>query len=169
MQGDVDRADLRASLDGDGDAYRQTIERHQDHVGAIMWRFTRDRGEHEELVHDVFVEAFLSLAKFRGEAPLEHWLARIATRVGYALWRKRTKDRQQVSLSEWQEVGERGSDLSPGEAAELVPRLLGMLSPRDRLAMTMRFVDEHTVEEAAALTGWSEAMVKVQTWRARKN
>ena len=164
----ADDTDVRACLDGDGEAYRRIVERHQDHVAAIMWRFTRDRDEHEELVHDVFVEAFLGLAKFRGDAPLEHWLARIATRVGYKLWRRRARDRQQVSLAEWQEVGERKSDLRPGEAAELVHRLLAMLSPRDRLVMTMRFVDERTVEETAALTGWSETMVKVQTWRARR-
>ena len=164
---DSDLADRRASLDGDGDAYRRIVERHQDHVGAIMWRFTRDRDEHAELVHDVFVDAFLSLAKFRGEAPLQHWLARIATRVGYKLWRKNAKTRKQVTLAEWQEVGERPSEFSPGEAAELVHRLLGMLAPRDRLVMTMRFVDERSVEETAALTGWSETMVKVQTWRAR--
>ncbi|MFT5128122.1 MAG: RNA polymerase sigma-70 factor (ECF subfamily) [Rhodothermales bacterium] len=164
----ADVADIRACLDGDGEAYRRIVERHQDHVGAIMWRFTRDQNEHKEMVHDMFVEAFLGLAKFRGDAPLEHWLARVATRLGYKLWRRRAQDRQQVSLEEWQEIGERKSDLSPGEAGELVHRLLGMLSPRDRLVMTMRFVDERTVEETAALTGWSETMVKVQTWRARR-
>ena len=58
-----------------------------------MWRFTRNRGEWEELVQDVFVEAYFSLKSFRGRAPLLHWLKKVATRVGYRYWKRRKHQR----------------------------------------------------------------------------
>ena len=57
--------------------------------------------------------------------------------------------------------------MDPDEAAELIHKLLGLLSPRDRLILTLRYLEECSVAEAAKRTGWSKTMVKVQTWRAR--
>jgi RNA polymerase sigma-70 factor (ECF subfamily) len=164
--------DIRQSGEGDSEAYRRLIERHQEHVGRILWRFTRDRRAHEELVQDVFVEAYLSLATYRAKAPFEHWLARIATRVGYRYWkeRDRLKQAEPFSVEEWDQVT---SDedvldrLEPTEAANLLHRLLGQLPPRDRLVLTLRYLEECDVAETARRTGWSKTMVKVQTLRAR--
>jgi hypothetical protein len=76
----LDIEDVRASRQGDPDAYRRLIERHQRRIGKIMWRFSRDPLVHEELVQDVFVNTYLSLETYREKAPFEHWLIRIATR-----------------------------------------------------------------------------------------
>ena len=49
----ADRADLRdiqAALAGDGDAYGRLVGRYQNDIAHRMWRFTRDRGELEELI-----------------------------------------------------------------------------------------------------------------------
>ena len=52
--------------------------------------------------------------------------------------------------------------------AEILYRLLEQLPPRDRLVLTLRFLEEKNVEQTAEWTGWSQAMVKVQTLRARR-
>jgi RNA polymerase sigma-70 factor (ECF subfamily) len=53
------------------------------------------------------------------------------------------------------------------EAAETLHRVLDQLSPRDRLVVTLLHLENRTVAETAALTGWSQTMVKVQAFRAR--
>lgn len=165
---EADAADVRASLAGDHDAFRRLIERHQSRVAALLWRFTRDREAHAELVQDVFVEAWRALASWRGEAPFEHWLARIATRTGYRLWRRREREERitRVPLEDCPEL-RAPEELEPSQAGELLHRLLGQLPPRDRLVLTLRYLEEHSVAETARLTGWSTTMVKVQAWRAR--
>jgi len=50
----------------------------------------------------------------------------------------------------------------------MVHRLLAELSPRDRLVMTLTYLEERNVAEVSELTGWSKSMVKVQLHRARK-
>src|SRR5450432_2766637 len=86
-------ADVRAASRDDGEAYSRIIDRYQQTIARRMHRFTRDPGAIEELVHDVFVEAYFSLSKYRGDAPLEHWLQKIATRVGYKYWERRQRER----------------------------------------------------------------------------
>ena len=171
MPASLDLEDVRRSRSGDGDAYRRLVERHQQHVGQIMWRFSRDPRVHEELVQDVFVEAYLSLDSFRGRAPLAHWLSRIATRVGYNYWRQvaRHKQRQSFTLQDWDQLrAESPEEMEPGQAAVLVHRLLARLPARDRLVLTLRYLQDCDVAETARRTGWTETMVKVQAWRARK-
>lgn len=161
--------DIDRSRGGDSQAYERIIRRHQEHIAKILWRFTRDPATHEELVQDVFVEAWLSLAAYRGEAPLEHWLARIATRVGYRFWkRSKSPAAQALRLEDWDKLaGAADAKTDPKETAELVHRLLSMLPARDRLVLMLRYIEGCSVEETADRTGWSRALVKVQTWRAR--
>ena len=165
-----DWRDIRATLGNDGDAFDHLIRRYQQNVGAYMWRFTRDHGKWEELVHDAFVEAYLSLPRFQGRAPFLHWLKRIATRVGYRFWRTRQQRRRETPLTpEVVECAVDGAeDCSATEAAELVHCLLARLAPRDRLVLTLMYLEACCIEEIAELTGWSRSMVKVQAHRARK-
>lgn len=162
----VDRADVDAVLAGDGDAYGRLVRRHQDRIARLMHRFTRDRGELEELVQDVFVEAYGSLGTWRAEAPLGHWLRRIAVRVGYRFWSARAR-RPQALPEDWAPpVHDRGAD--DHDLAEWVHVQLGRLAPRDRLVLTLQSLEQHSVAEIAELTGWSQANVKVAAHRARK-
>lgn len=166
----LDGADIEAVRQGDEDAFRRLVERHQQAVARQMWRFTRDAERHEELVQDVFVEAYLGLESYRGDAPFSHWLAVIATRRGYKFWREKGKarDREPWTIQEWDAVTDPRRTLESAEAAELLERLLGGLPARDRLVLTLRFVEDRSVEETADLTGWSPSMVKVQVFRARQ-
>ena len=171
LSGAADIDDVRKSCRGDAEAYRRLIERHQAHVARIIWRFTRDRTTHEELVQDVFVEAYLGLTGYQHRAPFENWLSRIATRIGYRYW-KQTAGRaasQSWSLEEWDQLpnSEQSTVCGPSEAADLLYRLLQQLPPRDRLVLTLRYLDDCDVAETARRTGWTKTMVKVQSLRAR--
>ena len=83
----ADDRDIRAVLGGNEDAYRRLIDRHQAEIAKRLRKFTRDPLILEELVHDTFVQAWLSLKNFRSEAPFIHWLHRIAVRTGYRHWK----------------------------------------------------------------------------------
>jgi RNA polymerase sigma-70 factor (ECF subfamily) len=167
--------DILLSQQGDGEAYRRLIDEYSPHVARMMWRFTRETAEHEILIQDVFVEVWLALPRYKPLAPFVHWLSRIATRTGYAYWKRQKKQGCEVTLS--QEASQILADPASEEAFErlnvehssqLAYELLAKLPPRDRLILTLRFVEEKSVEETAELCGWTQVMVKVQTWRARK-
>ncbi|MBS3820819.1 MAG: RNA polymerase sigma factor [Phycisphaerae bacterium] len=164
---DDERRDIKATLAGDGEAYARLIRRYQDRVARRMWRFTRDPLELESLVQTVFVEAYKSLGGFRGTGPLEHWLLRIATRVGYRFWKQRDRRRgREVSLGEYDPPGDVPDE--PSGAADRLHAMLARLKPRDRLVLTLMYFEDSSIAAIAEQTGWSESMVKVQLHRARK-
>jgi DNA-directed RNA polymerase specialized sigma24 family protein len=86
---DIDANDVAQARGGDGEAYRRIIARHQQLLAKRMRRFARSAADVEELVHETFVQAYMSLHTYSERAPFEHWLASIATRVGYAYWKRR--------------------------------------------------------------------------------
>ena len=167
---EADQQDIAASLNGDGEAYGRLVRRYQDQVAAQMWRFARDRTVLEELVQDVFVEAYSSLKGFRGSAPFLHWLRRVATRVGYRYWKSqgRKRDREEALSETSLNLAVAPEVQSPYEAAETFYGLLAKLPPPDRLVLTLFYFEECDTNEIAVRTGWNRTLVKVRLHRARK-
>ena len=170
--GELDWNDCQAAAQGSSDAYQRLVERYQGLVASQMWRFTRDKNVFEELVQNAFVEAYLSLSTYRGEGCFGNWLRKIAVRVGYKFWKDRARNQQTARLSdgEWDRLESAESTLKTVEAAEagvVVYKVLEQLPPRDRLVLTLLYIDGHSVAQASELVGWSQTMVKVQAFRAR--
>jgi RNA polymerase sigma-70 factor (ECF subfamily) len=159
----ADQDAIRRTLAGDGEAFRAVVERHQDDIARKLRRFAREPRVLEELVQDVFVEAYFSLRRYRGDAPLAHWLHRIAVRVGYRYWKMRQREPAAGNLA----AQEPAAATPAADGTEELAGVLAQLSPRDRLVVTLLYLEEHSVAETAALTGWSQTMVKVQAFRAR--
>jgi RNA polymerase sigma-70 factor (ECF subfamily) len=165
-----DQQDITASLNGDSEAYGQLVRRYQGQVAAQMWRFTREPVVLEELVQDVFVEAYFSLKGFRGRAPFLHWLRRVAIRVGYHYWKSkaRRRDREEPLTETILKLTAAPDKLTSYEAAEAVFGLLAKLPASDRLVLTLFYLEECDTEEIASRTGWNRTLVKVRLHRARK-
>lgn len=167
---EVDRVDIAASLRGDEGAYARLIGRYQSTIGAQMWRFSRDPVVVEELVQEVFVECYLGLPKFRGQAPFVHWMRRIATRVGYRYWKRkaRRQEGEEALRREPRIEAAQADDASPREAAEWLHRLLAGLAPEDRLVLTLHYFEGLDMNEIAERMGWTRTLAKVRAFRARK-
>lgn len=165
----ADQRDVRLAREGEAEAYARLVRRHQAAIAQQMWRFTRDTEQHRELVHDVFVNAYISLHSYRGDGPFLHWLRKVAVRTGYAFWReaRRRKHEEPLDSGLVLKLAHDPGGHEASEAAELVHSLLARLPPRDRLVLTLLYLEERNVEEIANLLGWTRTMVKVQLWRAR--
>lgn len=162
---------LNAARNGDNEAYGRLVRQYQQEISRQMWRFTRDPSVHEELTHDVFVEAWMSLPGYRSDAPWIHWLRRIAIRVGYRFWKQQDRAGQTSHLTsdEWRLLqGQRNQSLSAIHAAELVSHVLAQLAPEDRLVLTITMLDGCSMADAASRCGWTMTGTKVRAFRARR-
>lgn len=123
----------------------------------------------EELVQDVFVEAYFSLKSYRGKAPLLHWLRKIGVRVGYRYWKEQAKRKASVPLRDFDVIETEETDaVDPSAAAEVLHALLARLPQADRVVLTLMYFEQCSTKEIAARMGWSRAMVKMRAFRARK-
>jgi RNA polymerase sigma-70 factor (ECF subfamily) len=163
---------VRATLSGDDEAFAELVRRYKQKVLRLAARLLNERDELDDICQEAFIKAYQSLNKFRGDAPFEHWMTKIAVNVCYDLLRKQRRRRYEVSLDSVAfSVGNNPScaeDLSGEEAWGVLRSAMSKLHPEERLIITLLNLEEKSVRETALLTGWSEANVKVRAFRARK-
>jgi RNA polymerase sigma-70 factor (ECF subfamily) len=167
---------IAAVLKGDAGSFEPLVQKYSPRVFATARRYARRESEVEDIAQEVWVKAFQKLGSFRGEAPFEHWLMRLAVRTCYDFLRGHQRKRE-LSFSDlsdpegdWLErfVGQPEQGNEHAEAArQLVERILEQLTPAGRLIITLLEIEERSVKEIAALTGWSIPLVKVRAFRAR--
>ncbi len=167
---------IAAVLKGDAASFEPLVEKYSSRIFATARRYARRESEVEDIVQNIWLKAFEKLSSFRGEAPFEHWLMRLAVRTCYDALRAHQRNRETTfaELTEPEEdwldrfVSEPDTASENAEAArQLVARVLEQLSPPARLIITLQEVEGRSVKEISKLTGWSVPLVKVRAFRAR--
>ena len=120
---------IEACLSGDQRCWASLVKRYEKDVGRQMWRFSRDPLVWEELIQDVFVELYYSLPRYRRHGvPFEHWLRRIATRVGYRHWKRQGREKSVELHDQWHSSAPGPAEtLEASDAARLLHELLAKL------------------------------------------
>ena len=170
-------ADLIAAvLQGDAASFEPLVRKYSPRLFATARRYARRESEVEDIVQEVWLKAYQKLAGFRGEAPFEHWLMRLAVRTCYDFLRAHQRNREAVladlsdAESDWLERFAQQPDTASEDAAaarQLIERVLEQLSPAARLVITLLELEDRSVKEISKLTGWSMPLVKVRAFRAR--
>jgi len=167
---------IAAVLAGDAASFEPLVAKYSPRVFATARRYARRESEIEDIVQEVWFKAFDKLKSFRGEAPFEHWLMRMAVRTCYDFLRGHQRNRES-SFSEisgpeddWLErfVADPGSAPEDADAAKLlIDRVMERLSPDARMVIQLLEIEDRSVKEIAEITGWSVPLVKVRAFRAR--
>lgn len=132
----------------------------------------------EDLAQDIFLKMFTRLSQYQGNVPFPHWVSRIAvtTCIDQLRAQKRRPELRWADLSENEaEVLDNvlcdTGEAAPGDALaarELVQRLLAELKPEDQTVIRLLDLEQKSVAEISALTGWGQSMIKVRAFRARR-
>jgi len=167
---------IAAVLAGDAASFEPLVQKYSPRVFATARRYARRESEVEDIAQEAWLKAFDKLKGFRGEAPFEHWLMRLTVRTCYDFLRGHQRNRESTFSdltepeSDWLErfVTQPEAVSENAEAARLlIARVLERLSPPARLIITLLEIEDRSVKEIAALTGWSMPLVKVRAFRAR--
>lgn len=171
-----DAEHIAAVLQGDAASFEPLVQKYSPRVFATARRYARRESEVEDIVQEVWLKAFNKLASFRGDAPFEHWLMRLAVRTCYDFLRGHQRNRESSFTdltepeSDWLErfvTAPESASEHADAAKQLVARLLEQMSPAGRLIITLLEIEDRSVKEIAGLTGWSVPLVKVRAFRAR--
>ena len=165
----LDEAGLvREVLAGDARAFDCIVRAHHRRVFNFVFQMTRQRQDAEDLTQQTFIKAFQHLAGFDGSRPLINWLLTIARNNTLNLFRAAKK---------WEEIPETlaGRELSPARAMEerdrsdsLWERARTTLSRREFEVLWLRFGEDLSIKETAAVVGLTQTHVKVLVFRARR-
>jgi len=160
------------------DWFEELITRYQPRVFGMARKYFRNESDVEDVVQTVFTKTFQKLSSYKGTAPFEHWFMRLSVNTCYDALRRR-RNRPEHTISDmlfddenWQDrLGNIPSGDDPEgleQARELVHTVLDQVSDRARIVLTLQELEGRSIREIAGITGWSESLVKVQAFRARK-
>jgi RNA polymerase sigma-70 factor (ECF subfamily) len=159
---------------GAQDEFAELVRRHQSHVFAILYRYERDHHRLEDLAQETFLKAWRSLEQFDGRAPFQHWLSKIAVHAALDHLRKQKRSQHEIGFPElgedaldWLHGDEKRSELDASQAREILDAAMSRLSPEDKLVLTLLEIEDRSVKEISALTGWTSVTVRVRALRAR--
>ncbi len=163
-----DAADVRRVLGGDVDAYAALVGRYYDQCARYAVRMLGNRDDAEDALQATFLRAYRALGRYQERDKFSAWLYRILVNQCRSLAARRSQHervfvREEAVLLNAPDEREGGWT---GEDEEFVQRVLGELDPLLREAFLLKYIEELSYEEMAALTGVGVSALKMRVKRA---
>lgn len=155
-----------AAQRGDLDAFEVLVRRYQGPVYRVALRMLGSESDAQDATQEVFIRAWLSLARFRGDSAFATWLYRIVTNRCLNMLAARRPVEPLIEAHP-----DPGAD--PAELAERRERFRAVadsilaLPAEQRAALVLREFQGLAYEEVAEVLGVSPAAVKGRIHRAR--
>jgi RNA polymerase sigma-70 factor (ECF subfamily) len=160
-------------LNGNSNAFRFLVAKHQRLVLYVVGRIVQRQEDIEDICQEVFMKVYSKIGKFRGEAKLSTWIARIAYNTSISHLRK--EDRDELSYDERPALVAGETDESTHcqsiETAEIKNYLMMKIEElpvQYRTVLTLFHLEEFSYREIEEITGMPEGTIKSYLSRARK-
>lgn len=162
-----DGAVVRTVLAGDVEAYRILVERYRVQFGRYAVSMLGDADLAADAVQEAFIRAYDSLATCREPDRFGAWFFRILTNQCHTV-RSRRRDTVDVDQVELVSKDRTDAAVERSELAGKLEEAIGRLTPEQREAFVMKYVDERSYEEMAELLGVGPDALKMRVHRARE-
>ena len=170
----IDVALVGQAVRGELAAFNQLVERHQDHLFALVYRLVPDRDQAADAVQEAFLSAYRNIASFRGGS-VRSWLGRIAINAAIDIQRARRRRPSQpypeLEDESWQPPA--ASEVEPEhqalalERSRMLAAALAALPFDQRNCIVLYDVDGYDYGEIARIMGVSVGTVKSRIHRGR--
>jgi RNA polymerase sigma-70 factor, ECF subfamily len=164
---------VRRVLTGDSALFELLMRRHNERLYRAARAITRDDREAEDVMQQAYVNAFVNLRQFKGEARFATWLTRITVNEALARVKQRGKYEAFDDQSNVEAFVFPTSTPDPerqaftGELRELLEWAIDTLPDGAREVFVLRDVEGLSTAETAAVLEVSEDVVKTRLSRAR--
>jgi RNA polymerase sigma factor (sigma-70 family) len=163
---------IRKVLSGDVNAFSKLVADYKDLAFTLAFNIILNGEDAEEVVQDAFVNAYKSLHRFKNESKFSTWFYRIV--VNASLNKRKIKKIHTVT-NEPELLADAAFDISAldnyknEEQKKFIKLSMAGLNEKERICITMYYLNELSMEEINELTGISIASVKVLLYRGRKS
>ncbi len=161
-----DRTLVRRALGGDQDSYRALVERYAGAVRSIVRRMDARTGTHDDLVQEVFMQAFAMLPRLERPERFSSWLYQIARNRSLRQIDRDGRAPGFVDLANLDPDLTAHEDLITNESP--VMQTLASLPEEHRIALSLRHLEGMSLACMAEVLGLSVNGVNARLYRARK-
>jgi len=162
---------------GNEDAAEELVRHLYPFISRIVRTHLPRRDHEEDLIQEILMKTFSRLHQYKGDAPLSHWVSRLALTTCLdrlraqkirpeIRWADLSPEDQDVFDASWLE----GSSPDASEAIQardLLDKILSTLSPEDRSLILMTDLEGQSMEEISIATGWGISKIKMRLFRIR--
>jgi RNA polymerase sigma-70 factor (ECF subfamily) len=175
LQSEQDDAQLvKASQQGDQDAFALLVRRHQRRVFNLSLGMLRDEEDASESTQEAFLAAWQGLPSFRGQACFATWLYRITYHCCLRQFERRKRERALQAAMEAEQVLEGVNKVKQVEEIlelrnqqAIVREQIEKLPTKYRMVLILRHLHEKTYEEMADMLSMPVGTIKTHLFRAR--
>jgi RNA polymerase sigma-70 factor (ECF subfamily) len=157
---------------GDPEAFQVLVEQHSRQIFHLAYRMTGNEADAEDVVQETFLRAYRKFDDYDSRAQFSSWIHRIAANYAIDLLRRRRRWRsteidpvEQVDPLAIETAGPERSALS-SEIGRCIERALEALTPRERVAFTMRHYEGRSIAEIGRVLGTRTNSTKNHVFRA---
>ena len=165
-------------LAGDGAAFGEIVERHEDRLYNTVYRLVGSAEDARDLLQDTFVKAYENLEHFRGGSSLYTWLFRIAVNTSLSHRRRRKWVQMSAPASDADDPnpGDAVADTAAADPADplitaeteaLVQEAINDLDDEHRTVVVLRDIQHCDYHEIAEILEVPPGTVKSRLHRAR--
>lgn len=145
---------VRRHHSGEREAFGELISRYTPAVYNLIYRFTGNRAESENLTQETWVRLWTALPHVELDRPLKPYLLRIALNLCRSRAAKNRPAENDIDIDEaqdWlaQDDGDIVDRLDDAELTERVRKAIDRLPGMYRAVLTMRYTEEMSYEEIA--------------------
>ncbi len=178
----TDNEVIKLILQGDKEKFRKLVEQYQQMVFRTCMGFLHNKDDADDLTQDVFIQAYQSLHRFKGDSAFSTWLYRIAVNASLNKIRKsplklilqrfdnstgfKNETEKYLSVSTEEDPE---NILIRQEHIEWVRRALDTLPENQRTAIVLSKYDDLSQKEIAEIMNTTEGAVEALMQRAKKN
>lgn len=157
---------VRRVLEGDVEAFGILVDRYYDRYARYALHIIGNREDAEEALQDAFVRAYRALEQYEERERFAAWLYRIVVnQCRTALVRTKRETDPLVELEPaLMATDEAEANGAPG--SENLDALLARLPLEQREALVLKYLEDLTFEEMAAVTGAGVSALKMRVRRA---
>lgn len=160
----TDDKDIIKAMKADPEkGFRLLMSRYKEPIYWYIRRMVTAHSDAEDAAQESFVRVFRSLKMFRGDSSFKVWIYRIATNEALRTLEKRNRElaRTGGNVDDAASIAGDGYFDYGDKVAVKLQRAIQQLSEKQRTVFNLRYYDELSYDDIAAIVGSSAASAKV--------
>jgi RNA polymerase sigma-70 factor (ECF subfamily) len=171
---DNDIALVENALKGNTDSFSLLVRKYQDKLFNFLLKMNISADDAEEISQEVFIKVYNNLYKYNSRWCFSTWLYKIAVNTLRSQYKKKKKARLTDYYADIQDIA-CTSPVYPDVSYEIkeqtreIVRLIDSLNEDQKLAFTLRYIQDFSFKEIGDIMGISPEAAKMKIQRAKQS
>jgi len=152
---------------GDGLAFEDLVAGHHRSLRGFLHKMLGDQHNTDDVLQEVWMDVFRDLKSLKDPAAFLPWLYRVARNRAFGLLRRRRTPMGSIDEVDPIVTAEEEPDFTAADA-QAVHAALGQLGPEHREVLLLRFIEDMSYEEIAAVAGCNIGTVRSRIHNAKR-